>query len=82
MHIRGPRIPHDILRINGEEALYQHLLNEVQIPLDHTDVQVSLPSHHRDPFDRIMVAQAIVENLPIVSADATLDRYGVTRIWS
>jgi PIN domain nuclease of toxin-antitoxin system len=40
-----------------------------------------LPRHHGDPFDRLLVAQSIVERLPIVSADGQLDAYGVDRRW-
>ena len=40
-----------------------------------------LPHHHRDPFDRLLVAQCLTEGVPIVSADAALDAYGVQRIW-
>jgi PIN domain nuclease of toxin-antitoxin system len=40
-----------------------------------------LPLHHRDPFDRLLVAQAQALNLPILSGDAVLDRYDVKRIW-
>jgi PIN domain nuclease of toxin-antitoxin system len=40
-----------------------------------------MPWHHRDPFDRILVAQAITEALPIISVDAALDAYGVQRLW-
>jgi PIN domain nuclease of toxin-antitoxin system len=53
------------------------------LPLEpkHAAVLTSLPFHHRDPFDRMIVAQASAENISIVSADALLDRYGVRRIW-
>ncbi len=37
--------------------------------------------HHRDPFDRILVAQSIEENLPILTADPLLKNYSVTLIW-
>jgi PIN domain nuclease of toxin-antitoxin system len=37
--------------------------------------------HHKDPFDRLLVAQALTENIPIVSADVQLDSYGITRLW-
>jgi PIN domain nuclease of toxin-antitoxin system len=37
--------------------------------------------HHRDLFDRLIVAQAIVEQIAIVSNDVILDAYGVTRFW-
>ena len=40
-----------------------------------------LPGVHRDPFDRILVAQALGHDLAIVSVDATFDRYGVNRLW-
>ena len=40
-----------------------------------------LPLHHDDPFDRLLVAQAMVEDLPVVSADRHLDAYGVERLW-
>lgn len=40
-----------------------------------------LPRHHRDPFDRLLVAQAQDLNVPIVSADLVLDRYDVKRVW-
>ncbi len=58
-------------------------LNVTVLPLsvEYVDVQANLPKHHRDPFDRLLVAQAIVEQVSIISADANLDAYGITRIW-
>lgn len=47
----------------------------------YADAQIGLPMHHRDPFDRLMVAQALVEGVSIVSSDAALERYGVVRVW-
>jgi PIN domain nuclease of toxin-antitoxin system len=40
-----------------------------------------LPSHHRDPFDRLLIAQALDLRIPILSSDKTFDRYSVHRIW-
>jgi len=40
-----------------------------------------LPTHHRDPFDRLLVAQALEEELPILSADRVFDRYATKRVW-
>jgi PIN domain nuclease of toxin-antitoxin system len=40
-----------------------------------------LPHHHRDPFDRLLIAQAEIEGLPIVTADPAFARYGVSVIW-
>jgi PIN domain nuclease of toxin-antitoxin system len=47
----------------------------------HTAALVAMPYHHKDPFDRLLVAQALVEGMPIVSADSSLDAYGVNRVW-
>jgi PIN domain nuclease of toxin-antitoxin system len=41
----------------------------------------SLPLHHRDPFDRLLIAQALEEELACVSADGVFERYGAVRIW-
>ncbi len=51
------------------------------IELRHTSRLISLPYHHRDPFDRLLVAQSLADDIPSVSGDATLDRYGVRRLW-
>jgi PIN domain nuclease of toxin-antitoxin system len=40
-----------------------------------------LSGDHRDPFDRMIAAQALAEDIPILSADAKLDSFGITRIW-
>ncbi len=47
----------------------------------HTAILTTLPFHHRDPFDRLLIAQAIVEEIPIVSMDAIVDAYPVNRMW-
>ena len=44
-------------------------------------VPAFLPLHHKDPFDRMLVAQAQATGWPIVSADPVFDHYGVRRIW-
>lgn len=51
------------------------------ITVDYAEVLTTLPDHHRDPFDRLLVAQALVERVPIVSADPAFDPYGVSRLW-
>lgn len=51
------------------------------ITLDHVERQTQLDFHHRDPFDRLLIAQALVEDIPIISSDAQFDAYGVKRIW-
>jgi PIN domain nuclease of toxin-antitoxin system len=63
----------DQLRINGFELL--------GLTVDHAAVVAKLPFHHRDPFDRMIVAQSLVEKVAIVSSDSPLDAYGITRVW-
>ena len=41
-----------------------------------------LPFHHRDPFDRLLIAQSKAENIPLISADGAFDAYGIQRLWS
>jgi len=47
----------------------------------HTAILIDLPFHHRDPFDRLLIAQAIAEQIPLVSCDEVIDHYMVTRLW-
>lgn len=60
-------------------------LNRIDIlPItqEHTFYAGQLPMHHRDPFDRMLIAQSIVEAIPLVSADTSFVAYtGLTRIW-
>jgi PIN domain nuclease of toxin-antitoxin system len=51
------------------------------ISLAHAASVESLPAHHKDPFDRMLIAQALAEGIPIVSFDAAHDSYGVSRLW-
>ncbi len=51
------------------------------VEVSHLIAVCSLPFHHKDPFDRLLIAQALTENIPLISADAAFDAYGVQRIW-
>ncbi len=53
----------------------------LNIELSHIYQTQQLPLHHRDPFDRLIIAQSIVENIEIVSSDEVFDAYGINRIW-
>jgi PIN domain nuclease of toxin-antitoxin system len=61
------------LRINSMESLPIEMRHALHIS--------TLPSHHQDPFDRMLIAQAQVEGLPILSADPKIRRYEVTVVW-
>ena len=54
---------------------------ELPINLEQATRAGLLPMHHRDPFDRLLIAQAQSMNMPILSADAVLDGYDVRRLW-
>ncbi len=64
---------HQVLRTEGFTAIGIDPLHAIRSGL--------LPFHHRDPFDRLLAAQSIEMNVPLVSKDAVFDRYGVQRIW-
>lgn len=70
-------------RLHGtfQRTLGQHGLNEIPILFEHVARVASLPFHHRDPFDRLLIAQAQQENLTLLSHDQRLDAYGVPRVW-
>ena len=60
------------------------LANDIHVlplEIDHIEPMTTLPLHHRDPFDRLLAATALVERLTLVSADSAFDDYGVTRLW-
>ena len=65
-----------------EKAIADLCLVVLPITLDHVDQQTRLPWHHKDPFDRLLAAQALVEGIPLISADAIFDQYGVNRLWN
>jgi PIN domain nuclease of toxin-antitoxin system len=48
----------------------------------HLDVLMTLPFYHKDPFDRLMIAQGQAENIPIVSRDPAFDDYAIQRLWT
>lgn len=61
------------LSLNGIESL--------NISTDHAAAVVTLPFHHRDPFDRMLIAQAVVEKMSVVGIDTAFDTYSVMRLW-
>jgi PIN domain nuclease of toxin-antitoxin system len=68
------------------DALMEMLLTQGDIELldihaRHLRRLLALPHHHRDPFDRLMIAQALEEGWEVISSDDQWDAYGVTRIW-
>jgi PIN domain nuclease of toxin-antitoxin system len=53
----------------------------LNVTLEHTAAITTLPFHHRDPFDRLLVVQSKIEKMPLVSIDSAFDAYEVKRVW-
>ncbi|MBD2757341.1 type II toxin-antitoxin system VapC family toxin [Spirosoma validum] len=70
--------PFDTL-IEEQLALYDYKLYPIE--LRHTFLLSNLQQHHKDPFDRLIIAQSIVDNVPVITIDSAFDLYPVHRIW-
>ena len=81
------KISNGKLTIGGDFETFiplQLTLNQfivLKATLRHYATVITLPHHHRDPFDRLIIAQALSDSLPIVSIDDKFDAYGVQRLW-
>jgi PIN domain nuclease of toxin-antitoxin system len=64
-----------------ENRMRKNAFTPLPVTLAHTYRLAHLPFHHRDPFDRLLVAQALEEDLPLLSVDGILSDYGIARIW-
>jgi PIN domain nuclease of toxin-antitoxin system len=72
------------LRIPGpvEAAVEESRFSKLPVTFAHAAATLDLPEHHRDPFDRILIAQARVEGLSIVTADRKFEPYGAPVVWT
>ena len=64
-----------------QNRVVKNYLSVLPITLPHTLKLADLPFHHRDPFDRLLVAQAIIENVPILTRDPLFSEYDCQVIW-
>lgn len=64
-----------------DEQLDKNTIILLNIKTAHTGIVATLPFHHRDPFDRLIIAQSKVEDIPIIGKDAIFDDYGIKRLW-
>ena len=67
--------------VSMRRMLDHNKIGLLQPTLDDLDLVTLLPFHHRDPFDRLMIAQSLSQQIPIVSGDSVFDEYGVDRLW-
>jgi PIN domain nuclease of toxin-antitoxin system len=63
------------------EQLARNDIDVLPITIQHLATLGGLPFHHRDPFDRLIIAQAISEGLPVVTSDARFSEYGQQVLW-
>ncbi len=68
--------PHDLEAVVRDEGF-----SVIGITFEHLRVLESLPHLHRDPFDRLLISQALADQLPIVTGDRAFAAYGATLIW-
>lgn len=64
-----------------DEQLVENAIILLNIKTAHTGIVATLPFHHRDPFDRLIIAQSQVEDMPVIGKDAIFDDYGIKRVW-
>lgn len=71
----------DIVAGDVGAAIEGHGFQPIAITVAHAERAGRLPGPHRDPFDRMLIAQSLAHDLPLVSNESRFDRYGVRRIW-
>ncbi len=64
-----------------QEEMERSMISWLQIQQIHCVAVIDLPFHHRDPFDRMLIAQAMVEDMHLLTRDRRLSAYEVERIW-
>jgi PIN domain nuclease of toxin-antitoxin system len=64
---------------------YKHVIGNkiklLDLKVEHLAVLETLEFHHKDPFDRLIVCQSIVEKIPVLSSDKVLSKYPIKRVW-
>lgn len=67
------------------DLLKNHVFNNgfrlLEIQTEHLSALETLPMHHRDPFDRMLIAQALAEDIPVFSDDAQFNGYPIELLW-
>jgi PIN domain nuclease of toxin-antitoxin system len=79
--IKKLEVPLPFTRLK-KEYIEDNAIEILPIRPEHLDEQRTLPFHHQDPFDRLIISQAIVENMKVISQDQKLELYPVQQIWS
>lgn len=61
--------------------LHENDITVLEMKIEHTGVVATLPFHHRDPFDRMIIAQSLSESIAVIGKDEIFDAYGIQRRW-
>lgn len=64
-----------------QQQIAVNRIDILEITFDHIEVVASLPLHHRDPFDRLIIAQSMAQQIPILSVDAIFDACAIAWVW-
>ena len=72
--------PAELVRLVAEQVV-ANSFTSLSIEIRHALYLATLPLIHRDPFDRMLIAQSLVDDLPLLTADLTIGRYDVPTIW-
>lgn len=64
-----------------EQEVYGNAIEILEISSEHLDELVKLPFHHKDPFDRLIIAQSLVEDMTLVSKDVAFQNYLIKLLW-
>ncbi len=64
-----------------QEEMAANTIHWLPVEMVHCAELTKMPFHHRDPFDRMLVAQAVVERMQLLSRDSQLSAYGIKRVW-
>jgi PIN domain nuclease of toxin-antitoxin system len=63
-----------------EKEIITSRINLLNIELEHLKINATLPFHHRDPFDRLIIAQSMAENIPVITVDSVFNKYSIILI--
>ena len=82
-------IKHSLSKLNLQQPFRQFIERHMAgngfdiLAINHEYIfrTAGLPYHHRDPFDRMLIAQSLVEQMPVISIDSVFDQYAVPRLW-
>jgi PIN domain nuclease of toxin-antitoxin system len=64
-----------------QQQVYGNAIALLEIQAEHLDALAKLPFYHKDPFDRLIIAQSVVENIPLVTKDGAFTNYPVMLLW-